>query len=56
VGMLLATPMAAVARILLEQGDRTRPIARLLKGRPEERGGQSPPQEATGEESPPSRA
>ncbi len=55
VGMLLATPMAAVARILLERGDRTRPLARLLKGRPEEVGRLPVPEASAGEESAPSQ-
>jgi len=33
VGMLLATPMTAVIKILLERGERTRPIANLFAGR-----------------------
>ena len=33
VGMLLATPITAVMKILFERGERTRPIANLLAGR-----------------------
>jgi AI-2 transport protein TqsA len=33
VGMLLATPITAVIKILLEKFDRTRPVARILEGR-----------------------
>jgi AI-2 transport protein TqsA len=33
VGMLLATPIMAVLKILLEQSDLTRPVARLMEGR-----------------------
>jgi AI-2 transport protein TqsA len=33
VGMLLATPITAMMKILLERGERTRPIANLFAGR-----------------------
>jgi len=33
VGALLATPMTAVIRILLEKGELTRPVAELMAGR-----------------------
>jgi AI-2 transport protein TqsA len=40
VGALLATPITAVIRILLEKGELTRPVAQLMAGR--SGGGDSP--------------
>ncbi len=55
VGMLLATPMTAVARILLARMPLTAPVAVVLAGRAR-RGGESAGVEPVGEESPASQA
>ena len=47
-GMLLATPMTAVARILLERVELTRPVAAVMAGRPSAARGPQPEEELPG--------